>query len=389
MPLKISLLALFLSFAIVNANPTEDFYFIKRNICNKTKTITNKNHNNLIQLECDWPKFVHSLDDTNRYYLDKPLPTAIQNIYEIIFTNKFLSSNNLSKYKTIGKNTFKNFKIRTLTMKDLDIETIDEDAFEKKSFYDNCETIDLSGNRLKRIDSKTLRYLNRLETLNLARNQLSLESGNFKHSPNLILLDLSSNQLQFLTVNLLENVKHLKTINLSDNNLRSIHPCALIDMQTNLISKKYAPASIDLTRNPLECDCALFYLNRVNNFGVEAMCHQPIHYRSRTFKNLSREDPSLTCGYDEMKSKCDVIQQQLSGVYTPYFLATVFLSVISLVLCCATCCCCCKVVSLSDRVDGMKSALRRAQGMARQATGSQAPVYVDARLDDRQKLIKF
>jgi hypothetical protein len=339
-----------------------------------------KFHYNLIKLECDWLKFVDSLNDSNRFYLDKPVKGAIKNIYEIDFNVKSSSSNE-KKYKTVANNAFRNFQIRSLSLKNLGLEFVDEDAFEKKSFEDNLESLDLSGNSLKRIDAITLKNLKRLEKLNLASNQITLESGNFRHNRNLIRLDLSTNQIQFLAPNTFDQVNQLKLLNLSNNGLRSINACLFMEIQTSTISMKYSPPLIDLTKNPIVCDCGMFYLNRVNNYRIDAACIGPIEYKNRTFKDLHLEDPSALCKYSKMSSDCD----QTKG-YFGLLVSVIVLSILSCFLCIISCCCCCKLMSLQDRFGKFKTAVR--QATSRNSSPPRQYYVNTLNINDREKLIK-
>ena len=363
-------------------NPTEHFYFVTRNICSNISYISYVHHYNLIKLECDWHKFVDSLNDTNRFYLDQPTSGSIKNIYELDFKLKSPPlSNNRDIYKVVAKNVFKNFKIRTLSLTNLGIESVDRDAFEKKTLEDHLESLDLSGNNLKRLDSRTLMALKRLEKLNISNNKISLESGNFKHNKYLTVLDVSSNQIQFLAPGVFSNVNILKMVNLSNNELRYISECVLMDIQVHPISSKYAPALIDLTKNPIECDCALFYLNRVNNYKINAQCSNPIEYKNKNFIDLKREDPSMLCTYSRMKERC-LSTEKNSGL----LIAMIILSCFSIFLTLISCCCCCKLVSLNSRFDTFKTTVRQ---IASRQTSPPRPNYVNASIiNDREKLIK-
>ena len=259
--------------------------------------------------------------------------------------------------------------------------SVDEAAFDQNSFEADLEFLDLSGNNLKRLDAKTLANLRRLEKLNVSNNQLSLEAGNFRHNPYLTSLDLSANKIQFLTANVFENLQQIKTLSLADNDLKQVSECSFAHIQTNSIDRKYAPALIILSGNPLECDCALFYLNRVNNYRVEATCSSPIEYKQKNFNDLHRENPAATCKYAKMADKC------ASATNTRFLVTTVIiLSAVTALLLLVLCCCCCKLMSLSDRLDNVRTTLR--QSSSRQVTPNRR-IYVDASIgNDRDKLIK-
>lgn len=159
-----------LSMVFCNENPHD--FFIARSICEIVSTKTVDLHYNLIRLKCDWNKFVEATEDKNRYFLEKPTTSKLDNLYEIELIKSTIRTE-IRKYRTIGKKLFTNFHIKTLVMRDLEISSIDDEAFEKDSFYNYLEVLDLSQNNLRRIDLHALENLNYLNTLNLSFNQLN------------------------------------------------------------------------------------------------------------------------------------------------------------------------------------------------------------------------
>lgn len=270
--------------------------------------------------------------------------------------------------------------MRTLSLKNLGLEYVEEEAFEKRGCEETLESLDLRGNKLKRLDASTLKNLKRLEKLNLANNQISLESGNFRNNPNLISLDLSANQIQFLAPNTFDRINQIKLLNLSDNQIRSIDACLLMRVQTSSISIKYSPPTIDLTKNPIACDCSMFYLNRINNYKIDASCMNPIEYKNKTFKSLYLEDPSSLCNYDKMGSGCDTKGN------VGLLVAVIVLSALSCVLCVFSCCCCCRAISLQDKFTSFKSTVR--QATSRNSSPPRQYYVNSLNSNDRENLIK-
>ena len=169
--------------------------------------------------------------------MDTPVKGALDNIYHLEFTLQSKSSDD-DKYKQVGKDLFKNFNIQKLVMKDLKLNSVDENAFSGKNLAVYLETLDLSNNNLKRLDIKTLSNLKRLEKLYLANNRIQLSEHNFKYNQDLNTIDLSNNDIQYIQSNVFSNVNEIKKLDLSSNSIKSINSCQFKNLQTNAIASK-------------------------------------------------------------------------------------------------------------------------------------------------------
>lgn len=276
-------------------------------------------------------------------------------MYSLEFSN--LSGMNLenAKYKIVSRNVFKNFKIKSLTLRGLNLENIDSNAFGKEEFS-YLDSLDLSLNKLERLDSHALSNLQSLEKLVLANNKLAFDEHNFQHNPIIKYLDLSNNKLQYLTPNLFSNLKRLETIDLSNNNINTIQSCTFDRIQVSPISRKYSPTLIKLNGNPILCDCNLFYLSRHLNYRLNLTCAKPKYYEGIDFDQLRNEDPSVLCKYEYIQQSCE-----MNTISKREITLIVVLSSVAVFFLLCACCCCCKSMSKSSKIELLKNALKNSQ----------------------------
>jgi Leucine-rich repeat (LRR) protein len=371
MNLLLSFLMIFLFItlnAMTEAYENAHDYFTNRNFCAIKSTRTYQDHFNLISLKCDWNAFVNSFDDKNRFFLEKPVVPILaknrklNNYYEIEFyLQNHLQQRNRSK--RVVKDLFKNFNIKSLKLSGLNLEQIDEDAFNDKKSFSLLESLDLSMNNLKRLDAQTLSKLNNLENLNLSFNPyFSLDNNNFNSNKYLSLIDLSHNNIQYLPPRAFNGLNSVQKIDLSYNSIKTIDSCTFNTIQLNPISSKYSPSLIDLKSNPIKCDCNLFYLNRVRNVKFDLQCETKYDYGGLKFDDLFREDPSQRCQYDKIRFKCEFEDEKYGTITGIHFITVFTLCLIILILLLIIIVCCCKNGSLNKKLNQLKDEKSKNKG---------------------------
>jgi Leucine-rich repeat (LRR) protein len=228
-----------------------------------------------------------------------------QHLYEF----EFVASEPLPDdfiYQLVDKSMFKNFRVKSVSMKNLGIKRVEHETFGVKCCQNTLESIDLSGNKLVRFDSNQLINLKRLERIDLSNNNLQFGDANFEHNRNLRVINLSGNQLQYLPYRLFEKLTELESIDLSNNQLQSVQACTFNRVQLSPISRQYNPTRVSLLNNPLDCDCGIFYMSRHLNMVLNLTCSKPEVYAGRRFDQLKQEDPSFRCQYARMEKNCNV-----------------------------------------------------------------------------------
>ncbi len=299
-----------------------------------------------MKIKCDWNKFVDSTKDPARFKLDEAKKNSLKLFYEFEFTSA--AKSNDPTYQRVSRNFFTNFNVKSLSMKNLGLTSIDQDALSKENFGAELHTLDLSNNNLKRLDQKTLEHLSGLSKLVLSNNRLSFSENNFQNNQRLEVIDLSNNQLQYLTSHVFDGLNRVEKVNLNNNDLRSVDACIFANMHINKLTRRNTV--INLNNNPIECDCALFYLNRFKHYQLNLTCSAPPFYQGRAFDELFREEPSYKCKYEEMDSKCNATSHEMT--YLVLFL--IFASLFALFLL-VSCLCCIRSMKLNSKLKNLKS----------------------------------
>ena len=239
-------------------------YLVQKQICEVIAEHDYDKYNSGIKMKCNWIKF---RDENDKLVNSAQKFTDSKYIYEIIFTASPVSSD-AEHYKIINAGLFSNMRLRSLSFQSLSIVKIEVGAFDSYCCERTLVSIDLSKNHIIRIDAEALKHLRRLERINLHSNFLALTDRNFEYMKNTQYIDLSNNNLQYLPKNLFGGLTELELVNLSDNNLQQIDACTFSDLQTSSLARSLFPAKIELSGNPMACNCDLFYLSRFVNFII-------------------------------------------------------------------------------------------------------------------------
>jgi hypothetical protein len=334
-------------------------FFTDRQICTEKKD-DRKTYPNFyieITLECSWNKFVDSLE-LRKSLVGKSEDGKKRKRQELELYNIEFEKNSMGhdKYKHLPKDLF-DFNVKSLSMQSLKLKTIDENAFANVGLSKYLQSLDLSDNELKRIDSHTLGNLKRLEHLNLAKNKLTFGERNFATNRLLKYINLANNELQFLSPNVFAGLHLLEEIDLSNNHIRTIDPCTFSNVQESPISSRFSPVEINLSGNEITCDCGVFYLNRFLNQNLNLTCARPEYYKNKTFSQLQREDPGHRCNFEKMDKACNP-HEALSSRDLAFIIAIVVLASLLVLI---TCCCCCNSISQTGKINKLDKMLKRAR----------------------------
>lgn len=172
-------------------------------------------------------------------------------------------------------------------------------------------SLNLFGNRLSVVPTHQLSSLTRLEELYIGQNDfLALESHSFKGLKNLKLLDITgAAQLERVEKAAFEDNVNLESVLLVNNKRLSIieentllglpklrhvslRDNAIITLgETVFVGKELR--QLDLTDNPMFCDCQLLWLqvllNDKSNF-TQVQCVSPEHLKDKYLRTLSADD---------------------------------------------------------------------------------------------------
>jgi Leucine-rich repeat (LRR) protein len=165
----------------------------------------------VFKLTCDWAKFLDAQAQAP-VFTNEASQTPI--LYQITFELSSTFNQNHPKYTHLDENFLKGFKVRSLTMRKLNLISINDRAFNKESFGTHLRALDLSNNSISRLDAHMLEHLDRMESLILSNNDLTFGESNFIYNPRLKKLDLSNNKINVLATNIFLNLERLEEIDL-------------------------------------------------------------------------------------------------------------------------------------------------------------------------------
>ena len=111
--------------------------------------------------------------------------------------------------------------IRSHRLKDLDMSMNSIVALNKQFFqYLIAHKVDLSGNKLSKIEYYGWNHKNLIKSLNLQNNRaVEIKEDSFTNLNDLVELNLGKNRLTFLPLNVFRNLEKLKSLNLNENPL--------------------------------------------------------------------------------------------------------------------------------------------------------------------------
>ena len=202
--------------------------------------------------------------------------------------------------------------------------TVRDDAFKGLSFL---LRLDISNNGLHKVPSQSFQHLHMLEELEIGRNKieffrgkdfdflkklkkfsvegcktsLSLEELIFKENTNLETIRIKCPKLKSLPENL--DLKHLSVLS-----KLSFHGSGLSSLSRNIFNYEDLQ-SLDLSANPLRCDCELDFISPLVSLPqpvrVSGVCSEPKRLENIQLSELSEDD--LTCEHDTEELNITII----------------------------------------------------------------------------------
>ncbi|CAF3357050.1 unnamed protein product [Rotaria sp. Silwood1] len=177
------------------------------------------------------------------------------------------------------------------------------------NIFPSLEILELDRNYLSTISSLNAP---KLKQLNLDENQLGnkIDKKIFSNLPSLERLQLRDNQIEFIDINAFRYTR-LQSLDLTNNSLTvipllnnlnetlqilSIRLNQIYTIDSSIINYYQTLHTLELDRNPLDCDCQLNkniqHLFRLK-MKITGQCQSPIEHRNRNLIDLS--DEQLSC----------------------------------------------------------------------------------------------
>ncbi|GIY51576.1 uncharacterized protein CEXT_347351 [Caerostris extrusa] len=162
------------------------------------------------------------------------------------------------------------------------IPTLGEEISENLS--KRLEHFFMSNTHTADIGDDVLRNFNNLLEIKIRNSQVTnLKRTMFPFPTKLQKFDFTANLLQTLPDDLFTNMPHLKVIRLGENRISVLSHSVLGNVYQQL-------DFLDLTGNPLKCDCSLQWLEHEDRKVVAGNCVLPEEKRGESLTNLNNDD---------------------------------------------------------------------------------------------------
>ena len=153
------------------------------------------------------------------------------------------------------------------------------------SFANKIKKLYLSFNNIRHLDSRDFMSLSRLTHLYIQHNQLvSIHGLSFELLVSLQTLDVSYNAIRSVGQGAFDGFNQIEEVRLQHNNLNSTK---------NISFSVFAEASIQLSHNPLHCDCSIYplqdWLKRASLRVPELDQHPSHHARCASPSSVVRQ----------------------------------------------------------------------------------------------------
>ncbi|XP_047987884.1 leucine-rich repeat and immunoglobulin-like domain containing-NOGO receptor-interacting protein 4 isoform X3 [Leguminivora glycinivorella] len=226
----------------------------------------------------------------------------------------------LNAFSYLPDDTFAGLnRLAVLDLNGAGLFNISENAFRG---LPGLRSLNLFGNRLSVVPTQQIGGLTRLEELYIGQNDfMALESHSFKGLKNLKLLDITgAAQLERVEKGAFEDNINLETVVLANNKkLSVIEEGTLLGLPKlkHVTLRDNAIASIsetvfvgkelrqlDITDNPIVCDCQLLWLhellNEKSNF-TQIQCAEPLHLKDKYLRTITAD--GLGCAVHDTRQQ--------------------------------------------------------------------------------------
>lgn len=254
------MLALVLATSSVGRGNEEDF----TEHCNKCR--------------CSWKSGKKTADCTNQGLA--LIPDDLSSELQVLD----LSNNVISEIRGHEMMRARQQNLHKLYLRNSTIESLHRDSFRNLTILIE---LDLSSNKLKRLDPGLFDDLKKLRVIMLNSNQIErIENNLFQNLKFLTKVELNSNQIYRIAQHSFTNVPVLSQIELDFNRLQILRKESFVNLEKL--------TSLSLTHNPWNCSCALrnfseFVVTR-GLYRSPTTCTQPAHLAGREWSDIKLDD---------------------------------------------------------------------------------------------------
>ncbi|XP_018563628.1 leucine-rich repeat and immunoglobulin-like domain-containing nogo receptor-interacting protein 2 [Anoplophora glabripennis] len=229
----------------------------------------------------------------------------------------------LNAFTTLPDDAFKGLgKLSVLDISSAGLCNVSANAFRGLTGLRN---LNLADNKLTQIPTEHLSHLARLEELTIGQNDFAtIQKGAFKGLTNLRKIDITgakylehiekgafSDNLNLETIILVSNKKLEKLEDGTLVGLPNLKHLVLRENSFKTLSESITSwnelRALELTDNPINCDCHLLWLlNSINSKNLtNVQCSTPLQLRDRSLRTLTADD--LGCSFSDPRQQAIII----------------------------------------------------------------------------------
>ncbi|KAL9693581.1 hypothetical protein quinque_012866 [Culex quinquefasciatus] len=227
---------------------------------------------------CSWKSGKKTADCTNQALV--LIPDDLSSELQVLD----LSNNQISEIRAHEMMRARQQNLHKLYLRNSTIEILHRDSFRNLTILIE---LDLSTNKLKRLDPGLFDDLKKLRVIMLNHNQIErIENNLFQNLKFLTKVELRSNQIYRIAQHSFTNVPLLSQIELDFNRLQILRKESFVNLEKL--------TSLSLTNNPWNCSCALrnfseFVLSR-SLYRSPTTCAQPSQLVGREWNEINLDD---------------------------------------------------------------------------------------------------
>ncbi|GFY46914.1 uncharacterized protein TNIN_200681 [Trichonephila inaurata madagascariensis] len=175
-------------------------------------------------------------------------------------------------------------KLRILQLVDVTIKRLGKDFI--NNINQRLAEIFLSDTKTTSLSDGVFENMTDLRLLGIIRSQIkTIKRNMFPRPAKLASLNFMRNQIETLPDDLFVDMPQLIMVNFRDNKIVYLKEAVFAGIYPKLVR-------LDVDGNPINCDCSLVWLTRLDSYSVNGVCEEPKNKKGTQIRNITKKDLS-------------------------------------------------------------------------------------------------